>query len=76
MIIVIHARIHAYMHLKGIITIPNTGTAVAPINTNKTVIFKNCVPFNGCISEITNTQVDNAKYIDVVISMYNLIEYS
>ena len=39
-------------------------------------IFKNCAPFIDCISEINNTQTDNAKYIDVVIPMYNLIEYS
>ena len=32
--------------------------------------------FTDCISEINNTQIDNAKYIDVVIPMYNLIEYS
>ena len=29
-----------------------------------------------CISEINNTKLDNAKYIDVVMPMYNLIEYS
>ena len=29
-----------------------------------------------CISEVNNTQVDNAKDIDIVIPMYNLIEYS
>ena len=29
-----------------------------------------------CISEINNTQVDNAEDIDIVIPMYNLIEYS
>ena len=28
------------------------------------------------ISEINNTQVDNAKNIDIVMPMYNLIEYS
>ena len=43
---------------------------------NKKVIFKNCGPFADYISEINNTQTDNAKYIDVVMSMYNLIEYS
>ena len=43
---------------------------------NKGVIFKNCVPFTDCISEINNTQIDNAKYVDVVMQMYNLIEYS
>ena len=29
-----------------------------------------------CISEINNTQVDNAKDINIVMPMYNLIEYS
>ena len=42
----------------------------------KGVIFKNCAPFTDCISEINNTQVDNAKGIDVVMTMYNIIEYS
>ena len=40
----------------------------------KKFVFKNCVPFNDCISEISNTQVDNAKDIDVVIPVHNLIE--
>ena len=42
----------------------------------KKVIFKNCAPFNKCISKINNTEIDNAQYIDIVMSMYNLIEYS
>ena len=29
-----------------------------------------------CISEINNTQIDNAIDIDIIMSMYNLIEYS
>ena len=29
-----------------------------------------------CISKINNTQVVNAKDLDVVMSKYNLIEYS
>ena len=33
-------------------------------------------PFTDCISEINNTQIDNAKYIDVIMPMYNLIKYS
>ena len=45
-------------------------------NTNKKVIFKNCAPFTNCISKINNTQIDNAQYIDIVMPMYNLIEYS
>ena len=43
---------------------------------NNEVIFKNCAPFTDCISEINNTQIDDAKYKDVVMPMYNSIEYS
>ena len=39
-------------------------------------MLKNCAPFTNCISEINNTQIDNAKDINIVIPMYNLIEYS
>ena len=39
-------------------------------------MFKNCAPFTDCISEINDNQIDNAKYVDVVTPMYNLIEYS
>ena len=40
------------------------------------LIFKNCAPFTDCISEINNTQIDNAKYLDVMMPMYGLIRYS
>ena len=42
----------------------------------KKIIFKNCAPFTNCISKINNSNVDNAKDIDIVMSMYNLIEYN
>ena len=42
----------------------------------KEIAFKNCAPFISCISEINNTQVGNAKDINIVMPMYNLIEYS
>ena len=32
--------------------------------------------FINCKSEISNTETDNAKDIDIVMAMYNLIEYS
>ena len=38
--------------------------------------FKTCAPFTNCISKINNTHVGNAKDIDIVMPMYNLIEYS
>ena len=40
------------------------------------VIFKNFAPFTDSISEINNTQIDNAKDIDTVMLMYDLIEHS
>ena len=67
----------AYILVKGTITFNKTASANADANTtNKKVIFKNCAPFTNCISEINNTQVDNAKDIDIVMPIYNLIEYS
>ena len=69
--------IDACILVKGTISVTNTAAANAAANdTNKKVIFKNCAPFTHCISEINNTQVDNAKDIDIVMPMYNLIEYS
>ena len=67
----------AYILVKGTISINNTAAqGAAANNIDKKVIFKNCAPFTNCISEINNTQIDNAKDIDIVMPMYNLIEYS
>ena len=66
-----------YILVKGTTTVNNTPPADADANnTNEKVIIKNCAPFTNCIFEINNTQVDNAKDIDTVMPMYNLIEYS
>ena len=63
--------------VKGNVSVNNTATAGADANnTNKKVIFKNFAPFTDCISNINNTQADNAKDIDIVMPIYNLIEYS
>ena len=56
-----------YLLVSGTITVGNTGKAAAS-NNRKNVIIKNCAPFSGCISEIRNTQIDNAKD--------NIIKYS
>ena len=54
----------AYILVKGTITVNDTSAAgAAANNTNKIVMFKNCAPFTNYISEINNTQVDNAKDI-------------
>ena len=56
----------AYIHAKRTITVPNTGGNAAVNITNKKVILKNCPPFTNCIREINNTQVDDARDIDLV----------
>ena len=56
----------AYILVKGTISVNNTTAADATAK-------KLCT---NCISEINNTQIDNAKDIDIVMPMYNLIEYS
>ena len=69
----------AYILVKGTITNNGRGadaTATQADERDKGVSFKNCAPFINCISEINNTQIDNAKDIDIVMPMYNLIEYS
>ena len=69
----------AYILAKGktTITVAGADTAARQVDErDKGVPFKNCVRFTNCISEINNTQIDNAKDNDIVTSMYNLIEYS
>ena len=69
----------AYILVSGTVTIIGEGADDAAKRVDereKLVIFKNWAPFTDCISEINNTQINNAKDIDAVIPMYNLIEYS
>ena len=59
------------------IPVDDTSAAGAAVNkTNKKIIFKNCAPFTNCISQINNTQIDNATNTDIVMPMYSLIAYS
>ena len=74
-----HTTSRVKLNLSGTITITGEGDnddAKRADEINKGVIFKNCVPFTDCISEISNTQTDNSKDLDAVMPMYNLIEYS
>ena len=69
----------AYINVKGTITVVRQGAdagAVQGNRNNKQVIFKTPAPFTDWITEINNTQVDNAKDLDVVIPMFNSIKYS
>ena len=68
----------AYILVKGTITITGKGDddAVKRLDERgKGVTFKNCAPFTKCISRINNTDIDNAQDFDIVMPMYNLIEY-
>ena len=69
----------AYILVKGTITITGAGAdtdAKRVDEREKGVTFKNCAPFIKCISRINNTDIDTALDIDIVMPMYNLIEYS
>ena len=43
---------------------------------DRTLAFKNNSPFISCISKINNTVTDNVEDLDVVMPVYNLLEYS
>ena len=44
-------------------------------NKNKARAFKNNSPFINCISRINSIKIENAEDLDVVMSMYNLLQY-
>ena len=66
--------IDTYRLVKGSISVCSTTAANADANNvNKKVIFKKLAPFSDCNSKINNKLEGNAKNIDLVIPMYNLI---
>ena len=67
---------NGYILVKRTKTVANTETAAAANNAVKKVIFENFAPFTSCVSRINNTEIDDVQYIDVVMSMYNLIDDS
>ena len=66
-----------YILIKGRITITGAGADAAGKQADKRdkgLIFKNYARFINFKTEINNTEIDNAKDIDIKMSMYNLIE--
>ena len=59
----------AYIFVTGDITA--TGS-----NANTKVAFKNCAPFTRCVTHINDEHIDTAENLDILMPMYNLIEYS
>ena len=63
----------AYIDVKGDITLEGDNDAN---NRNKNFAFKNNAPFINCISKMNGVKTDNAEDLNVVMPMYNLLEYS
>ena len=69
----------AYILVTGNITVKRRNaadTADIALAAITQVAFKNCVPFEKCSTEIDGTLVDEANFINITMSMYNLIESS
>ena len=62
----------AFIVVKGTITVTNPDNKVC----DKKLAFKNNAPFNYCILKTDNTLIGNAEDLDIVMPMYNLLEYS
>ena len=62
-----------YIVAKGRIRVRGTNPAN---RINKKLVFKNNGLFRSCISKINNTFIDNAEDLDIVMPMYNPLQYS
>ena len=49
---------------------------IEDIAADTNVALKNCAPFTRCITHINDEHVETAENLDIIMPMYNLIEYS
>ena len=49
---------------------------VVGVAANTNVAFKNCAPFTRCVTHVNDEHVETAENLDIIMPMYNLIEYS
>ena len=49
---------------------------VTAIDADANVAFKNSAPFTRCVTHINDEHIDTAENLDIVMNMYNLIEYN
>ena len=49
---------------------------VTGIAADTNAAFKNCAPFTRCVTHINDEHVGTAEHLDIIMSMYNLTEYS
>ena len=67
----------AYVVVKGTISLTNLGSRTnIGDKKNRPLALKNNVPFISCISKINGELIENAEVLDIVMPMYNLLEYS
>ena len=68
----------AYILFKGIITVNGVVNGVENeiLRRNRPLILKNNAPFVSCMTKINNEFIEDADDLDIVMSMYNLVEYS
>ena len=70
----------AYILVKGTITVTapgaNNGANNIRDKRNRPLILKNNAPFVSCITRINGELIEDADDLDIVVSMYNLLEYS
>ena len=59
----------AYILVTGDITAANG-------NANTRVAFKNCSPFRRCVTHTNDEHVGTTENVDIIMPMYNLLEYS
>ena len=64
-----------YDYAEGYILVDGTIRAAAADN-NARLALKHCAPFTKCNLEVNDEHVDTAENLDIVMPMYNLIEYS
>ena len=62
----------AYVWVRGDVTASNEGN----VNFDRKFVFRNNAPFLSCILKINSKLVENAEDLDIVMPMYNLLEYS
>ena len=68
----------AYILVKGTITVSSivNGAENEILRRNRPLILKNNAPFVSCMTKINNEFIEDADDLDIVMPMYNLLEYS
>ena len=68
----------AYILVKGTVTVHGVvnGAENEIRRRNRPLIFKNNAPFVSCMTKINNEFIEDADDLDIVMPMYNLLEYS